>query len=463
MNFMPPLNVRHLRRQRGLAQFHASAGFVEKIDGLVRQEAIRNIAIRKIHGRFDRFVGVIHHVEFLVPRLHALQNPDGFALAGRADLHGLEAAFERTVLFDRFAVFRGRRRADALDLTARKRRLQDVCGIERTFGRTCADERVQFVDEHDGVRIVDQFFHDRLQPLFKLAAILRSGNDQRKIQNQNALVRQEGRNFAVDDALRKSFDNGGLSDAGIADQNRIVLGPAAEDLNDAIDFRIAADQRIENAVHRGLRQIARELAEQRRFFRLDQRLAVDNRSSQFLADRVQTQSALVQDFRSNALLFAQNSQQQVLGADMAMIQPLRFFGGVGENSLALVRKRQIDRRRHLLANGRPAFDLLANALDRGRIAKKPIGQVLVFTDQAQQQVFGFDRRAAELAGLVASKEDDPTCSFRISFKHMFLFSQVPCMRPAGTCFTTAISVNTQIYGCLDSKRCASRTITLSGR
>ena len=76
-------------------------------------------------------------------------------------------------------------------------------------------------------------------------------------------------------------------------------------------------------------------------------------------------SALVKDFRGDALLFAQDSEQQVLGADMPMIQSLRFFGGIRQNSFALIRKRQIDRRRHLLANRRSSFNLLANALDRG--------------------------------------------------------------------------------------------------
>ena len=65
----PPLNVGHLRRQRGLAQLYAGAGFIEKIDRLVRQEPIGNIPVGKIHGRFDRLVRVIHHVEFLVTRL----------------------------------------------------------------------------------------------------------------------------------------------------------------------------------------------------------------------------------------------------------------------------------------------------------------------------------------------------------------------------------------------------------
>ena len=117
---------------------------------------------------------------------------------------------------------------------------------------------MQFVDEDDGVLILHQFFHDGLEALFELAAILGAGDDERKIESKDALVGQEGRDFAVGDALRESFDDGGLADAGLADQNRIVLRAAAENLDDAIDFAVAADQRIELAVHGGLSQVAGE-------------------------------------------------------------------------------------------------------------------------------------------------------------------------------------------------------------
>ena len=45
----------------------------------------------------------------------------------------------------------------------------------------------------------------------------------------------------------------------------------------------------------------------------------------------------------------------------------------------------------------------------------------------EKQVFGFDRRAAELAGLIACKEDYATGSLCISFEHdlAFKFSSSP--------------------------------------
>ena len=193
-------------------------------------------------------------MELLVAVLDAVQDLDGVGFVGRRNLHGLEAAFERPVLLDRLAVFGRRGGADALNLAARKRRLQDIGGVERTFRRARAHQRVQFVDEDDGVLILHQLLHDGLQPLFELAAIFGAGDDQRKIQRQDALVGQERRHVAIGDLLRKAFHNGRLADARLADQHGIVLGAAAQDLDDALQFVIAADQRIERSVHGGLRR-----------------------------------------------------------------------------------------------------------------------------------------------------------------------------------------------------------------
>ena len=50
------------------------------------------------------------------------------------------------------------------------------------------------------------------------------------------------------------------------------------------------------------------------------------------------------------------------------------------------------------------------------ISQETIGQILVFADQSEEQMLGFDGRATELAGFVASEEDDPAvlsqCIFR---------------------------------------------------
>ena len=53
---------------------------------------------------------------------------------------------------------------------------------------------------------------------------------------------------AVDDAAGQALDDGGLADAGLADQHRVVLGAAREHLDDPADLLVAADDRVELAL-----------------------------------------------------------------------------------------------------------------------------------------------------------------------------------------------------------------------
>ncbi len=313
----------------------------------------------------------------------------------------------------------GRGGADALDLAARQRGLQDVGGVERAFGRTGAHQRVQLVDEDDGVLVLHQLLHDGLQPLFELAAVLGAGDDQRQVERQNALVGQERRHVAVGDALRQALDDGRLADAGLADQHRVVLGAAAQNLHHALEFVIAPDQRIERAVQRGLRQVAAELGEQRAFLGPAGGDLLGRRARDLLADLGEPQAALVQNLGGEALLLAQQPEQQVLGADVLVVEPLGLLGAVGQNALALVAERQIHRGGNLLANRGVRFNLLANRFDGGVRPQEPVRQRLVFAQQPEQQVLGLDVGAAELAGLVPREEDHPSRLFRVSFKHNY--------------------------------------------
>ncbi len=201
-------------------------------------------------------------MEFFVAFAHALNHLHGLLFIGSRYLHGLEAPLQRTVFFHGLTVFARRRRADALNLTARKRRLQNIGRVQRAFGRTGAHQRVQLVDEHDGVLALHQLLHDGLQPLFELSAVFCARNDQGEVQGENPLVCEERWNITIGDALRQALDDGRLAHAGLADQNRIVFGPAAQNLNDALDFVFTPDERIQRAFRSRLRKVAAEFREQ---------------------------------------------------------------------------------------------------------------------------------------------------------------------------------------------------------
>ena len=108
----------------------------------------------------------------------------------------LEAALERRVALDVLAVLVERGRADALELAAGERRLEDVRGVDRALGRAGPDERVQLVDEQDGVVGVAELLDDLLEALLELAAVLRAGDERADVERQDALVEQRLRHVA---------------------------------------------------------------------------------------------------------------------------------------------------------------------------------------------------------------------------------------------------------------------------
>ncbi len=262
-----------------------------------------------------------------------------------------------------FRVLGGGRRADAADLAARQRRLEDVGSVERTFGRSRAHQRVQLVDEHDDVRVLGELLHDRLEALFELPAVLRAGDDQRDVERQDALVGEEVRHVAVDDLLREAFDDRGLADARLADEHGVVLGAAAEHLLHALELVIAPDERIELVLHRRFGQVAAELGEQRRFLDAGERGLLVQQLDDVLAHSVQAHPLLHEDRRRDRPFFAQNAQQEVLGANVVVQQPIRLFGGELQHPFRFRTERDLDRGRDFLAEDGAPLDFLADVLE----------------------------------------------------------------------------------------------------
>ena len=277
---------------------------------------------------------------------------------------------------------------------------------------------MQLVDEHDDVRVLRELLHDRLQALFELTAIFRAGDDQRDVEREDALVREEVRHVAVDDLLREPLDDGRLSDTGLTNQHRVVLGAAAQHLLHAFELVVAADQRVELILHRRFRQIAAELGEQRRLLDARQRGLLVEKLDDVLADRVEAHPLLHQDGGGDAALLAQNPEQQMLGPDVVVQQPIRFLGRTPEHTLGFGAERNLDRGRHLFAEDRATLDFLADVFQgQMRARKNPARQPFTFPDQSKKEMLGLDRYAAELAGLIAGKEENSSRPFRVTFEH----------------------------------------------
>ena len=154
------------------------------------------------------------------------------------------------------AVFLVGGRTHAADGARGQRRLQQIGGVHRAAGGGAgADHGVDFVDEQDGVRMRLELLQDLLQPLLEIAAIAGAREQRAHVEREHGGRRQHFRHFAVDDALCEAFGDRGLADAGFADEQRIVLLPAAQHLDGAVDLGVASDHRIDLAVARLLVEV----------------------------------------------------------------------------------------------------------------------------------------------------------------------------------------------------------------
>ena len=193
----------------------------------------------------------------LVFFLDAAQNRDRVLDRRLGDEHRLEAPCQSGILFHVLAVVVQRRRADAVQLAPGQGRLQQVRRVHRALGRAGANDGVHLVDEHDDFAIGRRDFgQHRLQAFLELTPELGPGDQRPQVERHQALSSKVFRHVAPHDAHRQPLDDGGLADARFADEDRVVLGAAGQNLNGPSDFLIAADNGIDLTVAGGVGQVA---------------------------------------------------------------------------------------------------------------------------------------------------------------------------------------------------------------
>ena len=231
---------------------------VDEVDGLVGQEAVGDVAVRQRGGRHQRRVGDAHAVVLLVLLLQAAQDGDGVLHRRLGDEDGLEAPRQGGILLDVLAVLVERGGADAMQLAARQRGLEQVARIHGALGLAGADDGVQLVDEQDDAAALGLHLRQHgLQAFLELAAVLGPGDEGAHVQRQQLLVLEAFGHVALDDALGQAFGDGGLADARLADQDGVVLGAPGQHLDGAPDLLVAADDGVDLAFRRQRGEVAR--------------------------------------------------------------------------------------------------------------------------------------------------------------------------------------------------------------
>ncbi len=140
-----------IHRFRFGVHFHSdpAGGFIDQIDGFVRQLPVGYVTVRQHCGGNDGRIGDVDTVMDFVTFLQAAQNGDGVFDAGFVDQHLLKTPFQRGVFFDVLPIFVQCRGADAMQFAARQGRFQHIAGIHGAFGLAGADHGVQFVNEQN--------------------------------------------------------------------------------------------------------------------------------------------------------------------------------------------------------------------------------------------------------------------------------------------------------------------------
>src|SRR5690242_3071054 len=198
-------------------------------------------------------------LESLAPRLKDLERFLGAKLAND-DL--LKAPLQRRITENPLFVLFVRRRADDAEIAPHQRRLEHVRGIHcRTECRALPDEIMQLVDEQNDVARGGRLFDERADTLFILAAISRSREQADVIEGKQPNVAQDERHPGLRDALRESLRDRRLAHTRWADESRIVLTVTKQDVDDSIDFGVAATHGLEPPGAGVSRQITREAFE----------------------------------------------------------------------------------------------------------------------------------------------------------------------------------------------------------
>ena len=375
---------------------------IDEVDGLVGKEAVGDVAVRELRGGHDRAIRDAHAVVDLVLLLQAAQDRDRLLHARLAHEDGLEPALERGVLLDVLAVLVERRRADRVQLAARERGLEHVARIHRAFGRARAHDGVQLVDEeHDLPGGLLDLAKHRLQAVLELASVLRARDHRSEVERDDVLVAQAARHVAGDDALSEPLDDGGLARSRFADEHRIVLRAARQDLDRAADLVDAADHGVELAVARGLREVATVALE-----RLELRLGVlvgDLGARAQLLDRCvepRGGGAGALERAAGLALVGRERHEQMLAGDVGVLHLLGDLEGVGQHG--------VEARAHAHLSGR-AGDLgrCCQGFADGRVELVRVradlredrpDDALGLVEQRLEQVLGFDLACAVLLG-----------------------------------------------------------------
>ena len=234
------------------------AGLVDQVDRLVRQEPVGDVAVAERRPRRPARCPAI-----FTPwktssrsrrprRIETASSTDGSSTMTGWNRRSRAASFSMRLRYSSSVV--------APIMCSSPRASIGLSMLPASIAPSAApapDDGVQLVDEQQdaALRGLD-LGQDGLEPLLELAAVLGPGHQRAHVEGEDRLVPQPFGHVAADDPLGQALHDGGLAHARVADQDRVVLGLAGQDLDDPPDLGVPADDRVEPAAGRVGDQVA---------------------------------------------------------------------------------------------------------------------------------------------------------------------------------------------------------------
>ena len=134
-----------------------------------------------------------------------------------------------------------------MQLTASQHGLEKVSSIHAAFAAgSSAHKQVDFIDEeNNGILGIFNFLENTLHTFFEFTAVFAARNQRTNIEREKTALSQVGRNIGIDNTASETFDNGGLTHTGLTDKHGVVLCASTENANDATDFLLSANYRVD--------------------------------------------------------------------------------------------------------------------------------------------------------------------------------------------------------------------------
>ena len=269
------------------------------------------------------------------------------------------------------------------------------------LGAARADDHVELVDEQDDLAAGRlHLVHDGLQALLELAAELGARHERAHVEGQHAAVAEDVRHVLGDEALGEALGDGGLADAGLAEQGGVVLGAAGEGLDDALHDLPAPDDGVE-ATGAGQGREVDAVALQGPVAVLRPRVRDALRAAHGLEGLVhllRVDAVDPQHLGRLAGALLDDGDEQMLRADVLVLHAVGFRLGVLEHAGRT--RRRIDLRR-LVVEARRALQGRGDLGPDGRgvgahLPEDLCGHALLLLQQGQEQVLQVPLRVAVL-------------------------------------------------------------------